>query len=150
MSFTRANAEVVLLARHGPKMTAAGMDGATQSGANPAVVDPLVTALLKMGYTPASAAAVTDADLAKVETERLPELLERAELRLLENIAGNLDDVDITLGPRREALNQLAQLVERAIDRLTARLAKEYGAGLGSLSAGAISLDFAEKFDDEL
>ncbi len=143
MAVTRAQAELILIARHGPKMEAAGMDGITVSGSNADINDPLMTALLAMGITPANLAAVADSDLSGAD---INQLLDRAELRLCENISGNLDMVDITTGPRRESLSQLADQVEKTISRITKKIEKLYGE-IGSLYAGAISLDFSEKVD---
>lgn len=138
----RADAEFVLTNRTGGKMTAAGLDGATTNGANADLNDALATALLGMGVTPANIASVSDADLSAVTD--INQFLDRAELRVLETIAGNLDMVDITVGPRREALSQLAEQVQKAVERLTRRLETLYGVGIGSLSASTIGLDFAE------
>lgn len=142
MPLTRIDAETILIRRCGAKMVAAGMDGVTIVGTNVDVIDPLVSALLAMGYSPASIAAVTNTDLAAVDD--INQILDRAELRLLQNIAGNLVMVDITVGPRRESLSQLSEWVEKQITRIEARNAKAYGDSLGTLSGGSISLDFQE------
>jgi hypothetical protein len=146
MALTRANAEVMLIDRCGKKMTAAGMDGTTVTGINADINQPLATALIGMGLTPVNLMDIADADLAAVED--IPQLLDRAELRLLESIAGNLDLVDITVGPRREALSQLYDQVNKSIQRMTDKIASLYGGMSTGLSAGVVTLDFQETFDE--
>lgn len=138
----RATAEYVLINRAGSKMSAAGMDGETINGTNLDLNDALATALLGMNITPSSMAAVSDNDISAVSDVR--QFLDRAELRILESISGRLDLVDITVGPRRESLSQLATQVEKAIERLTKKIEQLYGGGLGVLDAGVIGLDFAQ------
>lgn len=145
MTITRANAEAVLVRRIGRKMTAAGLDGSTANGTNGDLNDPLATALLDMGLTVQDIANVADADL--VAVDNIPELLDRAELRALESVIGNLDAVNISIGPRSESLGQLSDQCEQAVNRLQAKIAAKYGTA-ASLEGGSLSLDFAEKFDD--
>ncbi len=144
---TRVDVERILIRRCGRKMVAASMDGETDSGANDDLNDPIGCALRAMGYSVRNIAQVSDSDLSGVSIEEYDELFDRAELRTLENIAGNLDLVDISIGPRRESLAQLSSQVERAIERLQARINTLYGDS-GEFEAGAISLDFQAKDDD--
>jgi hypothetical protein len=142
MALTLENAQKIIVKRCGKKMTVAGL-ATTTATANDDLIDPLASALMDMGYQPNSIAAITDTDLAAVEEDRYPELLDRAELRTLENIAGNLDLVNVSVGPRREDLSDLTTQVEKAIDRLVTKIARLYGDEV--LSGGSISLDFQEK-----
>jgi hypothetical protein len=142
MALTLENAQKIIVKRCGKKMTVAGL-ATTTATANEDLIDPLASALMDMGYQPQSIAAITDTDLAAVEEDRYPELLDRAELRTLENIAGNLDLVNVSVGPRREDLSDLTTQVEKAIDRLVTKIARLYGDEV--LSGGSISLDFQEK-----
>lgn len=144
MTLTRANAESILIKRSGKKMTFAGLDGTTVGGTNADLNDPIGNALLGMGITPASIVAITDADLSGVASDNYEEFLDRAQYRLLKNIAGNLDLVDIQVGPRRESLSQIHEQVQKEIETLELSLAKQYGVGLGTLSTGTIELDFQE------
>lgn len=141
---TRLKAEVSLIARAGRKMDLVGMN-ISATGTNESLNDPLGMALLGMGLNVADLASVTDTDLAAIED--IPQFLDRAELRLLETIAGNIDLVNITTGPRSEALSDLSKQVEAAITRLTKKIEKQYGSGVGSLQPGVVTLDFAEKYD---
>lgn len=144
MSITRAEAESILIRRAGALIAAAGLDGSTVDGTNADLNDPLGWAVRQAGGSVSSPGAVADADLATVADDDLDQLLDLAEVRTLESIAGNLDLVNITVGSRREELGALAQQVERAIERKRAALQRAYGFGLGSLTAGSITLGFAE------
>ncbi len=144
MSITRANVEAILIRRAGKKMTVAGLDGTTISGSNPDLNDPIGSAILDMGYNPSSIATITDTDVSLVGNS-ISELLDRAELRLLRNIAGNLDLVDIAVGPRKESLSQLHDQIIKQIDKLADDINSKYGSGISALDAGSVSLDFQEE-----
>ncbi len=149
MTITRAEVETILIRRCGSLLTAADLDGTTLNGTNVDLNDPIGAALRQMGYTVASLTAVADSDLQPVATDDIDQLLDIAELRTLENIEGNLDEVDITVGPRSESLNQLSTRVTKKIDTKRSAIEKTYGLGLGTLSAGVVSLDFMEKGDGD-
>lgn len=146
MSLTRANVETILVRRCGSLLTAAGLDGTTLDGTNVDLNDPIGYALREMGYTVDDITAVADADVSSAAN--YDKLLDLSELRTLENIQGNLDEVDITLGPRKEALGQLPTRLEKRIERLEAKVRKVYGIGVGTITAGVIKLDFAEHNED--
>src|SRR5690242_14586451 len=101
MSLTRANIETILVKRCGPLMTAAGM-ATTVLGSNADLNDPIGYAVRKAGGSVTSFVAVADADIAGVDELGYDQLLDLAELRTLETILGNLDDVDLRVGPRDE------------------------------------------------
>lgn len=144
MTVDREQVEIVLIRRCGALMTAADLDGSTITGNNNDLNDPIGYALRRLGQSVADISNVTDADLSGVADTDIDKLLDLAETRTLGNILGNLDDVDITLGPRRESLNQLAELLEKRLERLQKKIEREYGIGLGSFESGVISMDFAE------
>lgn len=148
MALTRQQAEIVLVKRCGALLTEADLDGTTKDGTNPDINDALADTLLKMGYSPSSIASIADADLSVLSGIDIAELLDRAELRLLETISGNLVYVNIQVGPRREELASLADQVEKRIQRLSSKVQKEYGVNVGSMSAGVIGLDFQTKTND--
>lgn len=152
MTITRANVEAILVRRCGKLLEAADLDGTTVSGSNADLNDPIGWALRQCGYSVTSVAAVADADLVSVSAANTDKLFDLAELRMLETIQGNLDDVDIQLGPRQEALSQLAKQVEQRLERVQARVQREYGYGAPELEAGVITYEFAEHYtgtDDE-
>jgi hypothetical protein len=142
MALTLVTAQQTIIKRCGKKMTVAGLSTTTATP-NEDLADPLASALMDMGYQPQNIGLVTDADLSSVPEDRVAELFHRAELRTLENVAGNLDLVNISVGPRREDLGDLIKQVENAIDRLVTRIARLYGDE--ALTGGSISLDFQEK-----
>ena len=143
MALTRANAEFILEARTGPLLTAAGM-AVTVVGSNVDLNDPIARAVRDLGHSVASAVLVTDADVAAVTDAETDQFLDIATLHTLEAILGNLDDVDIRVGPLSEKLNQLAEQIERKIMRLLSSLEDLYGYGRSSLTAGYIQVNIAE------
>ncbi len=148
MTITRTQVERILVKRCGLLLIAAGLDGVTINGTNGDLNDPIGTALRASGLSVADIAFVSDSDLASVTDDLIDQVLDIAEHRTLLNIEGNLDQVDITIGPRSESLNQLATRVKAKIEMLEARISRLYGIGLGTLTAGVIGLDFAEASED--
>jgi hypothetical protein len=149
MTYTRANAEAALLRRAGKRMALVGMDSVNMSGTNLDMNDPIGTALLQLGKSVLNLSLITDADMVALEPDEILEFLERAELRLLENILGNIDLTDIQIGPRRESLGQLADQLEAVIARKQDAIDVKYGE-YGALQAGVIKIDTAEKGNDYL
>lgn len=144
MSLTRASTEFLVVPRVGPAMTAAGMDGVTVDGTNVDLNGPIGKAVRYLGHTVASAVLVADADVAQVTDDQLDQFLDLTTLYTLEAVLGNLDDVELRVGPRTEKFNQLAEQLERKIKRMTKQLEKEYGFGLSVLVPGYITLNIAE------
>jgi len=64
----------------------------------------------------------------------------------LANLLGNLDDVDVTVGPRSEKLSQLAVQVQKRLDSVEKRLENLYGYGAAALETGVITYEFAEHY----
>jgi poly-gamma-glutamate capsule biosynthesis protein CapA/YwtB (metallophosphatase superfamily) len=149
MTITRAQMEAVLVKRCGKLLDAADLDGTTIDGSNEDLSDPIATALRNAGYSVADLSAVADADLALVDADDTDKVLDLAELRTLESIEGNYDDVNISVTDRSESLNQLAIQVQKKIERLAAKCQKLYGIGNGSIEAGVLGLDFMQKDGDE-
>jgi hypothetical protein len=147
MALTRANVESILVKRCGKLLTAADLDGSTVDGTNADLNDPIGWAVRQCGGSVSSITAVADADLATVDADDYDQVLDLAELRTLETVQGNLDDVDITLGPRQESLSQLAKQVEQRLARLQKRVEQEYGYGASALGTGVITYEFAEHYD---
>ena len=145
MTITRDNVEAILVQRCGKLLAAADMDGTTIAGTNASLNDPIGWSTRRLGYPVANLTSVSNADLASVADEEVDQLLDLAELRTLQNIEGNLDDVDISANGRSESLGQLVKQVQTRLERVKAAIEKEYGTGLGTLSAGVVELDFMEK-----
>lgn len=144
MTLTRADTEFLIVPRVGPPMVAAGMDGTTVDGTNVDLNGPIGHAIRDLGYAVTSAVLVADADVAQVTDAQTDEYLDTSTYYALWAILGNLDDVDIRVGPRSEKLNQLALQVERMLARMLERLEDEYGFGGSIVSAGYIQKDIAE------
>jgi hypothetical protein len=145
MPLTRQQVEKILINRAGRRMTFVGMDGATTDGTNADLSDPIATALFAMGVSIADFSMPADGDLVNVAD--YAQLLDRAELRLLENVLGNMNMVTITVGSRSESLSQFSQELEALITRKQRTVENNYG-GLGTLSGGSINNNFQQKNDD--
>lgn len=138
MALTRAQCEVELLSRCGKLLTAASLDGVTANGSNPDLNSPLGYAVRMCGGTVADPSNVADSDLSTLSSV-FDKLSNLAEYRTLENISGNLDVVDISEGPHRESLGQLAERVEKRLARLQEKLQKTYGLFLKEASLQVLS-----------
>ena len=147
MTLTRANAEVELVGRAKGKMELVGM-AVTVVGTNADLNGPLASALRKMGIAPASPITVTDTDLANLTDADIDEYLDRAELRLLENIHRNYTLVDIKSGPQDEKLSQIAAQLEKAIETLSAKIRSEYG-DTGANSSFAVGVTRIDGYSEE-
>lgn len=145
MALTRAAIEKSLVSRARRRMEFVSFSVAFDGG-NADLNDPIATALQRTGITPADITDIQDSDLATVEN--VLKLIDLAELRLLENILGNVDAVDVTEGPRSVRYSQFSTSLENAIKEKRAAVEKEYGIGLMELGAGVVDLDFQEKDDD--
>ena len=143
MAVSRANVEYVVSGRVGPLMTKAGMDGTTVDGSNADLADPIAWALQTAGYSVADITNPTTAEVASALTDIL-EVTALAELRTLENLLGNLDDVDTSVGPRDEKLSQLAEQVQKRLDWLAKWIEQLYGHGVAPLTTGTLTYEFAE------
>jgi hypothetical protein len=148
MTITRANVESIIVQRCGSLMSFAGM-AVTVAGANASLNDPIGYALRQSGYTVANIASVADADLSSLDDDDIDMLLDYAEFRTLENISGNLDDVDISNGPESEKYSQIAANLEKRMARVQERIDSSYGAGVVA-EVGTISYDFAEHNDTDI
>lgn len=144
MALTRATAETILLKRIGTLFTAVGLDGAT-IGTNADLDDPLGYALAVLGHSVANLASVTTAEVAAASDTAA--FLDYAELRALETAYGAaLSLVDTTVGPRSEALGQMATRLEARIESKRDQVMRDHGLiGGATLTGGVLTLDFAEE-----
>lgn len=150
MSLTRASVESVLIRRCGRLLTAAGLDGTTGSGSNADLVDPISWAVRQLGLAVATLGSLSDSDLAGVATDDLDALLDLAELRCYESALGNLDVVDVSVGPERESLGQLGTRLESLIERKRAAIQRTHGIGAATLTGGTIRLGFQQRTPPEI
>jgi hypothetical protein len=142
MTLTRAQAETILVRRVGGLLSAAGL-AVTTAGSNADLNDPLAWAIGQAGGTVSDRSAVVDADLVTVSGD--DQLLDLAELRALETVAGNLATVDVTFGPHSEKLGQLGSRLELLIARKRKQVAADHGVGAPALEAGVVTLAFAQQ-----
>lgn len=139
---TRVQAETELVRRSKKRMQLVGF-AVTIVGTNDDLSGPMAVALRAMDITPASPITVTDSDLSAVED--VDEFLDRAELRLLENIQGNFDLTDINTGPYSENISSILDSIEKDVMRLREKVSANHG----SMEAGTIHLNFAQTDDDD-
>lgn len=147
MIITRAQVETLLLRRCGRRMAFVEFSQ-TVNGDNADLADPIATALIAMGVMPTDITAPADADFATLTDSQTPELLDRSELRLLQNILGNMDAVNISVDGRSEAYGQMTTSLEQVITRLQAKVNADYAGAGNTLSTGLIIQNFATKGDD--
>jgi hypothetical protein len=147
-ALTRAVLESILIRRCGRRMAFAKLDGITQNGTNLDLNDPIREGLDSIGVTAANAINVADSDLATISGKRLSQILDVAELRVLESILGNWDEFDQARGIDRQDLGKMGEAIRTRVNDLQARLMKLYGVGLGSLRGGGITLRQAVSSDE--
>lgn len=147
MAVTRAQLETVLIARAGQWLTASGLDGTTVDGTNAALNDPICDALLQLEYSVADISSVADSDLANVPLTSYRQLLDVAELRVLESALENYNKVDSEAGAVKAELDDLGQRMERAIARKRATIAARYGIDGATMQTGVIDLNFQTQND---
>jgi hypothetical protein len=146
---TRASLEAELVERCGPLLALVGKDGTTVDGTNAALTGPLRDGLGSLGLQPASFSSVTDADLADVEPDDLPQLLAQAELRILLNVDSAYLLVDEQVDRDSQKNSQIRDMLARRIADLRKSLKDDFGVGLPSAAWGWFSRDFAESDDCE-
>jgi hypothetical protein len=120
------------------------MDGTTVDGTNASLNDPIGKAVRYLGYTVTNPVLVSDADVAQVTDDETDQFLDIATYYTLNNVLGNLDDVEIRVGPRSEKYQQLAEQLERKLERMKKQLENEYGFGYTTPQPGYITLNIAE------
>lgn len=148
MPLTSANLDYLLLKRTAKKLAYAGLDSVTATGMNTDLIDGKVEGLRSLGIAPASPVAVTDLDLAGVADFQIPQLIDIAELRTLENILGNRASPDQMADTDNEQWHgKFYDSLEATIARKRLQAQKQYGYGLSPLVAGVFDMGFAETID---
>jgi len=145
---SRANVENVVIHRLGALMAKAGFDGTTVDGTNADLNQPISWAVHQVEGDVADVSTATDAEVVAVADASVDELLDYAELKAAEDTLGNLDDVDTTVGPVKEALSQLAKLLEKRIETIQKRVERLYGHGTSD-GYGVMTLNIAQHGDDD-
>lgn len=143
MALTATEVKLLLVKRVGPLFTEVGLDGSGSSSTD--LDDPLGFAIRKLGGTVATLNKVTDSDLVGVSETDYDRLFDLAELRGMETaLSAARRLVSTSLGPKSEQFSHIAGGLEKDIAAKRRQMAAEYGAGISTLEAGAISLRFAE------
>lgn len=147
MAITRAQLETVLITRAGTWLTASGLDGTTNDGTNESLSDPIADALLLLEYSVADISSVANSDLTSVPAASYRQLLDVAELRVLESALENYKKVDVKAGAVEAKLDELGLRMERAVNRKREVVAARYGIDGATMQAGVIDLNFQQQND---
>jgi hypothetical protein len=97
-------------------------------------------ALAAVGVAAASPAASADADFADVPDDRLPALLEIGTWRMLESILDNLSEDELRHAGIGDDVDKVASRLRLRVERLYARIQRNYNVGLPTLKAGVLDL----------
>jgi len=128
MTLTISNVETIIESRLGGLLDAAGITDCTPA---------ISWAVREAGGSTASYLTATDAEVNGISNKDM--LLDLAEYRCVLDIIGNLAVVDITTGPRKEALGQLNDVALKFKENLEAKLKSLYGYGAATLEAAMIT-----------
>ncbi len=143
MTATLSGVKSVLEKRTSKLMAAVDLDAQTFD-----IDDPLAYAMRKMGYSVASVGVVTSSEVTTVPDSDVNQLLDLAELRLLETLYNEvLTLVTVSFGSRSQQLSDMSLRLRLTIDGKRKALEREYGDGLPELEAGVIDLYFGEAND---
>jgi hypothetical protein len=108
----------------------------------------IVYALASLGLAVASPAAPADADLEVLTGGQLPQFLDVALWRVLEAALNNLDPASLRSAGIEMSPAEARTLLMSQTTRIERRVKETYGVGLGTLSIGLLSADFAAKGTD--
>jgi hypothetical protein len=147
MALTRSAVETILVARRGDLMAVVNF-ALTVAGANADLNDPIGWAIRRLGGSTTNFLSVADADVITVTEYPEDAIIDLAEWRLIMNIKGNFDKVDITSGPFSEKLSQMADALASDLKNLMRAITNTYGIGDIPVDAGIVTLDFAQHGDD--
>lgn len=135
MALTLVRLESLIVGRVGNLMAVVGI---TQE--NGGLFAPIAWAVRQVGGTTADSYKATTEEVEAVDASLHDDLFDLAEYRVLLNIQGNLDLVDITAGPRKESLSQLQDVVAARIAKAEDALASY----MSPMTMGYLTLDFLE------
>lgn len=121
-------------------------------GAIPALADPIYQGLRSFEVYAADPTDPVDADIATIAPADLGQMLDVAELRLLESSLGNWDRYDQQAGIDSQSQGRLGELLLKRITDLRAKLVQIYGVvpgvtGTTAFGIGVIDLDFQQSTD---
>ena len=149
MTTTRAQIEATLVSSRETWMTAVGLS-TTTTGSNTDLNGPIAYGIRKAGGSVASLGNVTNTDVATVAAADLDKLLDFAEYRLLENILGNHEAVDISGLPASQNVDQLGKRIQGAIERLEKRIEKLYPETTSGYSMNTYAMTRVDGYSDDI
>lgn len=135
---TRAKVERTLVRRCGRLLSFANLDGKTDTGTNADLSDPIATALRDIGIDPFDPVEPSTSDIASVASDDHARFLDIAELRCLESILNNIDEVSEKQGTDQQEWNQWLANLQKRVDAKRKALQELYGYGLGELRAATL------------
>ena len=151
MALTIVQVETILIRRVGVLLTAVGLDGTTIDGTNVDLNDPVGTSIRNLGGSVTTITNVIDADLAGIAAADYDQLLDVAELRVLQSAHSAATTlIDTKIGPRDEKLSNMANTLAKRIEQAQEQVEDLYGYGLRPLESGLLELDFAEHDQDNI
>lgn len=149
MALTVVQFETILIRRVGGLMTAVGLDGTTNDGDNPDLVDPMGYAIRQGGGSVATITDIEDVDLSGFAESEYDQLFDIGELRTLQNCYSiAVTQIDTKIGPRDEKLSSLANSLAKLVEAKEKAVDDKYAIGLSTLTTGAIDLNFQQHGDD--
>ncbi len=121
-------------------------------GTIPALADPIYQGLRSIGIYAADPTAPVDGDMVTLPPSGLSQVLDVAELRLLESCMGNWDRWDETAGVDSQAQGKLGELLQKRIEAVRKQLKDIYGnipgvTAASTFGVGVIGLDFQQTTD---
>jgi hypothetical protein len=136
---TKADLDAELVARWGGQLANVGRS-VVVDGTNPDTIGAIRDGLASLGLGVASFGAVADADLASVPVADIPQLLDVAEYRLLQNIIGWSTEVTQSIGMGSQNLSDLRKdligLLKMKYDNLRSR----YGLGAATVTRRCVDV----------
>jgi hypothetical protein len=136
---TKADLDAELVARWGGQLANVGRS-VVVDGTNPDTIGAIRDGLASLGLGVAAFAAVADADLASVPVADIPQLLDVAEYRLLQNIIGWSTEVTQSIGMGSQNLGDLRKdligLLKMKYDNLRSR----YGLGAATVTRRCVDV----------
>ena len=100
---------------------------ATGDNSKPSIEACIGWAVRMLGYTTASIRYPEETEVQAVATVHVDALLDLAELRTLESVLTNLNQVDLTTGPVSERLGQLPQRLADLVPKKRQLVALQWG-----------------------
>lgn len=153
MPITRAGTESILVDRTGALIARVGISLTPSTDLSPRAYlgDPIATSLRQIGISVSDHRVPVDLEIAEVGDDDIGQYLDRAELRLLENIIGNSILIDETAGIDRQAWGKLMDKVQARAALMRDSILDQYGpasSSLNGITSGTVGLNYQSNDDD--